>query len=232
LVFCFNNERIDGQLVHKNIEMKIRLKKLMTLILLITISCYSQKPYSFTDIRLGDTLEEVSLILDDLVDSMDKREINPPVFPLSEKKDVHLFARKIELVGGTLDKAVFIFSDHKLAYVEAIGDVEKIFSPTQTGEGSDYMTYTIYRKKGIVISKKTKTIWILNSESMHANLFTWNHPMLLDLESTFSYNNSAKIPDFLSMGASYSKLVPEFRKRSRFVKIDTLNGSDANAPLA
>ena len=95
-----------------------------------------------------------------------------------------------------------------------------------------YAGYSAYWKDYLVAKADEDKVWILTPEAAHPNLFSWDNPYLpSNGGSPKSYSPSAKVPQFIKMGASLDSLQPLLEKASKFTYTMELDGSDPNAQL-
>ena len=140
----------------------------------------------------------------------------------------HLLAYNIQLDNGTLQKAVFIFSDNGLCYVEVRGNAASL-AADKKDDPMIFMDYQVYPSNWLFINTQQDAAWILAAESLHPNLFAWDNPLLADPNSTISYEPSAKVPDYIQIGGNFESMRKKLEAEAKFIMIDTLDGSDPNA---
>lgn len=185
----------------------------------------------FDDFIFGDSVIIVKKSLTKITDSLKVIEISNPNFPLSKYKETHLIAYSIRLKTGVLNKAIFTFSDDGLCYIEAKGNVRKVFGANRNDNSQAFMDYQVFPNDLLFINFKRDAAWILTPESTHPNLFTWNNPLLINPDKPMTYNSSAKMPEFIKMGGSLKTQLPNFERASQIVQVDTLDGTDPNAQI-
>ena len=211
----------------------------MTFVRILFLALFFQTPLVtspqnlpvFNNIKFGDTINTVYQSLIGISDSLKVIKNDNPIFPLSRNKEAHLLTYKIRLKNGTLDKAVFTFTDSGLSYVECQGNVLNVFTTNRVGKSQKFLDFDVYINDLLFVNPTKDAAWILTKESVHPNLFTWNNPLLGDPESKIAYNSSAKLPDFIATGHSFQDLLPGFKRESQIIKVDTLDGSDPNAQI-
>ena len=185
----------------------------------------------FENFKFGDPISVVQKELGKISDSTRLIEISNPSFPLAKNTEAHLLAHGIKVEGGKLTKAVFTFSDDHLSYIELRGNVSKSIQANRENTSQKFMDYNVFAMDLLFIHSKEDAAWILTPESTHPNLFTWSNPLLLDVNNRVKYNPSAKIPEFVQMGGALESQLEKFKKASKLVQVDELNGSDPNAQV-
>ncbi|WP_347174748.1 hypothetical protein [Polaribacter uvawellassae] len=212
--------------------MNIRLKIIFLVLNLVTVlNLNSQIASVFNDFKFGDSINIVQKELSKISDFIKVIEISKPKFPLAKHTETHLLAYKIRIKSKTLEKAVFTFSDNRLCYIEAKGNVLKVFGENRNDKPQNFLGYQVFTNDLLFINKKEDTAWILTPESTHPNLFTWNNPLLIDSNKSMNYNTSVKIPEFIEMGGSLKNELTKFEKESQIIQVDDLDGSDPNAQI-
>ncbi len=133
----------------------------------------------------------------------------------------------VKLENGTIDKVSFTFSDDKLSYIQAKGNVTNLLTKSIKSEAKSYLDYNIYESELLFINIKKDIAWQLTPESRHLNLFTWDNPYLKDNNSNeVKYNPSVKIPSFIRMNESIDSLIPLLKSNSTFIEIRKLKETD------
>ena len=177
----------------------------------------------FNGVELNDPLVVVQKKIRLISGSIRIHKISTPNFPLSKNKEEHLIATEVVLENGTIDQVVFTFSDDKLSYIQAKGNVVKGISSAIKSKPRAYLNYQVYLEELLFIQKKMDVAWFLTSAGVHTNLFTWNNPYLTPNNiSKVHYNPSVKIPDFIKMGEDIANLMPLLKKNSNYIYKENL----------
>jgi hypothetical protein len=198
----------------------------LSYLLTLTLSVQSQV---FENIRLEESLNDVKTKIADISDSIKLIRIDSPVFPLAKKAEAHLIAFNVKLSTGVIEKMVLTFADNKLTYIECKGNVLQTLTKGRSSSPQTYLNYQVYINDLLFIDSDHDAAWFLTKESVHPNLFTWNNPLLENQE--LSYEPSAKLPKFITMEDDLEILESLFKKESRILQKDTLDGSDPNAQI-
>jgi len=198
--------------------------------IIFPVLLFGQGEIMFNNIRLNQSLEEITQTLSVISDSTNVISIDDPRFPLAVSKEDHLVCYHVKTENGIIGKAVFTFADDKLIYIEARGNAYNVFSSIPKDSSSNYLDFQIYENEKLFLKKKEDAVWIMTQEAMHPNLFTWNNPYLNsekinEVESRFS----SKIPKFIKMGAPLEELKPLLKSNSDFITTEELDGTDPNA---
>lgn len=99
------------------------------LFLFFTFLSQAQITISFSDIQYNESRLSVQKKLNAIANDVSVVYITTPNFPMAQNKKEHLIASKVDFDNGTLDKVVFTFSDDRLSYVQAKGDIVKALTP-------------------------------------------------------------------------------------------------------
>jgi hypothetical protein len=185
----------------------------------------------FSNFKFGDSFDVVQKEVTKISDSTKVIKASKLTFPLSKNTETHLLAYKIKIKEETLGKAVFTFSDNRLSYIEVNGNVYKVFIDNREGNSQRFMHYKVFVNDLLFIDKEEDAAWILTPEATHSNLFTWSNPLLKNYKKKRDYNPSARIPEFIKMGGAFKTQLLEFKKASKFIQVDSLDGSDPNAQI-
>lgn len=204
------------------------LATLMFFILPIVI--FAQVESIFNGIKLDESLEKTTQKLKGISNVTHIISVENPSFPLAKNKEDHIVCNNVKTINGTLDKVIFTFADDKLSYIEARGNTFTTFTSTRKDTARTYMDYEVYFKDGLFLNKKKDMAWILNSEAIHTNLFTWRNPYF-NKDYKAKSNASTTIPEFIKMGESIEILKPILEANSTFTNTENLDGSDPNAQL-
>lgn len=149
------------------------------------------------------------------------QQINTPSFPLSKYEEIHLIASKVQLNNEVIAKVVFTFSDDKLSYIQAQGNMQKAFISQRKTTPRTYLDYTVFESELLFINAQKDLAWQLTPESVHPNLFTWNNPYLTTQQEVV-YNSSVAIPSFIKMGDDMNNLLPLLKANSSFINVQKL----------
>lgn len=139
--------------------------------------------------------------MDSISENITVIEIREPNFPLSHNNETHLIATNIRFDGGNLDRVVFTFSDNRLSYIQASGNITNTLVSNIKCDPVLYLNYRFYESHILFIDSDKDLAWQLTSESLHTNLFAWDNPYLYaNKGDVVNYKQSVKVPDFLRMG--------------------------------
>jgi hypothetical protein len=210
----------------------MKINQLFTTLIffILPIFIFAQAENTFNGVKLEESLKTVKKKLASISESSNVITINNPSFPLAKDTEEHLICTNIKTENGIVKRAVFTFADDKLSYIEARGNTFNVFESKRKDTARTYMDYEVYFKDGLFLNKKKDIAWILNPESMHANLFAWENPYLNEGYKANS-NVSNKIPEFIKMGETIETLKPILEANSAFTNTEELDGSDPNAQL-
>ncbi|WP_299212589.1 hypothetical protein [uncultured Aquimarina sp.] len=208
-------------------------KKLLTIIFLIApLIFYSQAESIFNGIKLNESLEGVAKKLGEISKTVDTLSIDRPSFPLAKAKEEHLICSIVKTDNGIINKVVFTFADNKLKYIEARGNVQKVFVNKRIDTARVYLDYDVYVEDGLFLKNNKNIARILTQEAIHTNLFAWENPYLNSgYKDEIKPNDSNQIPAFLKIGASIDELKPLLDAKSEFTNTEKLDGSDPNAQI-
>ena len=213
--------------MYKNVK-----KSLLLGLTLLPILAFSQAEQVFNEIQFYEPLSTVQEKLEGISQSAELIVPEEVSFPLAKLNEAHLVVSNIKTKNGTIGKAVFTFSDNQLTNIEAQGNAIKVLMESDRDSLDTYMDYLVDFKKGILGKVENDKVWILSEEALHINLFTWENPYLNAIHGSVpKYSASAKIPDFLQMGADLETLRPLLEANSDSVYEEKLDGSDPNAQL-
>lgn len=212
--------------------MKPKLKfSILSVILLFPFIIIAQAESIFNNIKLNNSLENVTKKLSEISESTTTISPEKITFPLSEYQEDHLLCTKVKTNNGIIEKVIFTFSDNKLSYIQAKGNVYKAFTENRKDTARTYIDYEVYVKDRLFLKQKEDVAWILTKDSMHTNLFSWDNPYLNESSQIMSAKTSNKIPDFIQMGGGLKTLKPILEANSQFTSTEKLDGSDPNAQL-
>jgi len=198
--------------------------------LVCSASLFSQAESVFNTIELNNSLEKVTEKLSAISNTATLISPKDITFPLAKNKEDHLVCTNVRTNNGIIDKVVFTFSDNKLSYIYAKGNVYETFTEQRKDTARIYMDYKVYVKDKLFLKQKEDVAWILTDEGMHTNLFAWGNPYLNESYSV-KPKKTAVIPPFLKMGGSLEVLRPILESNSNFTNTEELDGSDPNAQL-
>ena len=211
--------------------MKITIKhSILVTFLLVSKSIFSQAEIIFNNVHFDESTSQVEQKLSLIATLDNKITVDKPTFPLASTQETHLIYSNIKTANGTINKVAFTFSDNKLSYIQANGNIYKTFVEKRKDTARAYMDYEVYVKDKLFIKEKEDVAWILTSEGMHTGLFAWRNPYLNENYSA-KLNTGTNIPEFIEMGGALEVLKPILELNSEFTYIEKLDDSDPNAQL-
>jgi hypothetical protein len=211
--------------------MKITIKhSILVTFLLVSKSIFSQAEIIFNNVHFDESTSQVEQKLSLIATLDNKITVDKPTFPLASNQETHLIYSNIKTANGTINKVAFTFSDNKLSYIQANGNIYKTFVEKRKDTARAYMDYEVYVKDKLFIKEKEDVAWILTSEGMHTGLFAWRNPYLNENYSV-KLNTGTNIPEFIEMGGALEVLKPILELNSEFTYIEKLDDSDPNAQL-
>ncbi|WKK67489.1 hypothetical protein [Lutimonas zeaxanthinifaciens] len=191
---------------------------------------FSQIEKQFNGIRLKESLQSVKTKLDKISENSKIIQVKKPLYPLAKYDEKHLVCTGINLEKGTINEAVFTFSDDSLTFIEAKGNVERaLVSQVQDTVSWHYIGYDVYQKQKLFVHKENDVARIMTEEAIHPNLFVWENPYLNGNGKAEPLENTGMIPSFIKMGASYSELQMDLESHSAFTSRRDLPEGDPNA---
>ncbi len=186
----------------------------------------------FNDIRFYQPLEEVKPKIKAIAESVKVIAVNEPRFPLADKKETHLICTNVKTAHGTIKKVGFTFSDDQLTYIEARGNAVNALTDHRKDTAMVYLDYEAYFSDLLFANVVKDIAWLLTQESVHPNLFTWENPYLNAKDGDKQeYYESARVPDFIKMGAHIDELRPLLKSKSTLMNEEQLDGSDPYAQV-
>lgn len=207
-------------------------KSLLLGLAFLPFLAFSQAEHVFNEIQFYQPLATVQEKLEEISQSTELVVPEEITFPLAKMKETHLIVSNIKTHNGTINKAVFTFSDDQLTNIEAQGNAVKALMKSEQDSMGTYLDYLVNFKKRMLGKVESDQVWILSEEALHINLFTWDNPYLTAVPGSVpTYSSSAKIPDFLQMGADLEVLRPLLEANSDVVYEEKLDGSDPYAQL-
>jgi hypothetical protein len=203
--------------------MKVSTKPKLLLIIFLLISAVAQSQVNriLYDIEFGDSFLKVQKNIRKISKSTKVIEIENLSFPLSKYKEQHLVASLVKLKNGTVKKIVFTFSDDKLSFIQAKGNVIKSIVSEAKDKAQTVLEYQVYTSDLLYVNPKLDIVSFINAKTLHLNLFTWSNPYIDSVKET-KYNPSVKIPAFLKMGESLEGLLPILKEKSKLVHIESI----------
>jgi len=204
--------------------------QILSILLCFPLLLIAQAESVFNTVVFNDSLEKVTEKLSAISNTATLFSPENVMYPLAKNKEDHLVCTKVKTNNGIIDKVVFTFSDDKLSYIYAKGNVYKTFTEHRKDTARTYMDYKVYVKDKLFIKQKEDVAWIITDEGMHTNLFAWENPYLNETYSA-KPNKSVNIPQFLKMGETLETLKPILESNSNFTNTEELDGSDPNAQL-
>ena len=204
----------------------------VALLVLLPILLSAQAEAVFNEIRLYESLEKVKPKLEAISHKMEVVTMDSPRFPLAEKLESHLICSGVKTAFGTIDKVGFTFSDDQLTYIEARGNAVNSLTNHRTDTAMVYLDYKAYFSDKLFANSVEDVVWILTDEALHPNLFTWQNPHLDPIGvQNVKYYDSARVPDFIKMGAPIEDLRPFLKANSILMNEEKLDGSDPYAQV-
>jgi hypothetical protein len=212
--------------------MEFKKGLLFSLYLFLPLVFYAQAELIFNDVLLKESLETATQKLNEISETLTLIDVDTPSFPLAKAKEAHIVCLNLKTPKGIISKAVFTFSDDSLTYIEARGNVYKVFASSRTDTARSYMDYDVYVADKLFLNKAQDAARIMTEGAMHTNLFAWKNPYLSPSDLTDSVaNNSSRIPTFLKMGSSLDELKPLLDANSEFTYTEELDGTDPDAQI-
>lgn len=203
---------------------------LLAVLAFFPISLFAEVETVFNGVKFYESLEEVLPKVKEIAKRTKVLEIKKPSFPLSKEKEQHLVCKMIETKSGTIESMVFTFSDDKLTYIEARGNAIESLINSREDSGMIYLGYKVFPKDLLFGDLEKDIVWMVTKEAAHPNLFTWQNPYLTKFrKKNPRYEASAKIPDFLKMGANIETLQPLLKANCLLMNKEKLDGSDPHA---
>lgn len=95
-------------------------------------------------IQYGISVEKTQEKLVSISASLKVVKNNEISLPFAKHEETYLIASNVNLKTGIIDKIVFVFSDDKLTYIEAMGNIQNIFLANLKGLPQMYMGYSVY----------------------------------------------------------------------------------------
>ena len=197
--------------------------------LMLPTLLFAQAENQFNGVNLNESLEIVQGKLNTIVASSKVIDVDQPVFPLAKAREQHLVCTRLKTGSGTIEKAVFTFSDDQLTYIEARGNVGKSLLAHIKDTAGHYLGYDIYDQQKLFIDTKRDVARIMTTEAMHPNLFVWENPYLQAGKKAEALPNTGITPSFLIMGATFDQLHYSLEANSTFTVKEELDGSDPSA---
>jgi hypothetical protein len=120
--------------------------KLKFLVILLFISQLAQAQICtiFNGVEFGEPLIKVQEKVSAISENIRIMNVNNPSFPLSKNKEEHLIACIVKLKNGTIERVLFTFSDDKLRFIQAIGNVVNSIASESKNEAKTYLNYQVY----------------------------------------------------------------------------------------
>jgi hypothetical protein len=160
--------------------MKITIKhSILVTFLLVSKSIFSQAEIIFNNVHFDESTSQVEQKLSLIATLDNKITLDKPTFPLASNQETHLIYSNIKTANGTINKVAFTFSDNKLSYIQANGNIYKTFVEKRKDTARAYMDYEVYVKDKLFIKEKEYIAWILTSEGMHTGLFAWSRCVII-----------------------------------------------------
>ena len=181
----------------------------------------------FDGVQLGDPIESVAEKVKPHCDSIDRIAVEPPSFPMASSIEEHLICEEFSIYDGyiQLDEVSFTFADDALQLIEARGDaVRTVFS-----DNTLHDRYRIFAGPDIkVIEPETDTIWFLNKDGMHTNVYAWSNPYLpTNADRRKQYEASATVPSVFRFGSTREEMMADLDAACRFLSVQEFSPTSA-----
>ena len=155
-------------------------------------------------------------LLEQSCDGLERIDVDTPRFPLAADSETHLICDGLDLASGArLDRAVFILGDGVLVQVNATGGAEALAQP---GEAQQFRDFTAWPDAGVLIDTASDTVWVLNPDGVHTNLFMWRHPALDGAALAEAQTLSFALPAEIRLGETLQVLAPEIEAACAFTR--------------
>jgi hypothetical protein len=155
-------------------------------------------------------------LLEQRCEGLERIDVATPRFPLAAESETHFICDGLDMVSGArLERAVFILGDGVLVQVNATGGAEAL---TQPGEAQKFRDFTAWPDAGVLIEAGSDTVWILNPDGLHSNLFMWRHPALDGAALAEAQALSFAVPAEIRLGETLEVLAPEIEAACAFTR--------------
>ncbi|WP_417496235.1 hypothetical protein [Maricaulis sp.] len=155
-------------------------------------------------------------LLEQRCEDVERIDVATPRFPLAAESEAHLICDGLDLASGArLDRAVFILGDGALVHVNATGGAEAL---AQAGEAQNFRDFTVWPAAGVLIDTARDTVWVLNPDGLHTNLFMWRHPALDGAALPETEALSFAVPQEIRLGETIEVLAPEIEAACAFTR--------------
>ena len=162
----------------------------------------------------GDAALET--LLQQRCDTLERIDVATPRFPLAAESETHFVCDGLDMASGArLDRAVFTLGDGVLVQFNATGGAAAL---TQAGEGQDFRDFTAWPAAGVLIDSASDTVWVLNPDGLHTNLFMWRHPALDGAALPEAQPLSFVMPAEIRLGETMEILAPEIEAACAFTR--------------
>tara|TARA_R110000868_G_scaffold102499_7_gene282259 strand:- start:80 stop:1006 length:927 start_codon:yes stop_codon:yes gene_type:complete len=155
-------------------------------------------------------------LLEQRCEDVERIDVATPRFPLAAESEAHLICDGLDLASGArLDRAAFILGDGALVHVNATGGAEAL---AQAGEAQNFRDFTVWPAAGVLIDTASDTVWVLNPDGLHTNLFMWRHPALDGAALPEAEALSFAVPQEIRLGETIEVLAPEIEAACAFTR--------------
>ena len=167
-------------------------------------------------LAMGAQGPALETLLEQSCDGLERIDVDTPRFPLAADSEAHLICDGLDLASGArLDRAVFILGDGALVHVNATGGAEALAQP---GEAQQFRDFTAWPDAGVLIDTASDTVWVLNPDGVHTNLFMWRHPALDGAALPEAQALTFALPAEIRLGETLEVLAPEIEAACAFTR--------------
>ncbi|SDM63534.1 hypothetical protein [Maricaulis salignorans] len=162
----------------------------------------------------GDAALET--LLEQRCEGLERIDVATPRFPLAAERETHFVCDGLDMASGArLDRAVFTLGDGALVQLNATGGAGAL---TQQGEAQQFRDFTVWPDAGVLIDSASDTVWVLNPDGLHTNLFMWRHPALDGAALPAAQALSFTMPAEIRLGETLEVLAPEIEAACAFTR--------------
>lgn len=162
----------------------------------------------------GDAALET--LLQQRCEGLERIDVVTPRFPLAAESETHFVCDGLDMATGAhLDRAVFILGDGALVQFNATGGAGALAQP---GEAQSFRNFTAWPDAGVLIDSASDTVWVLNPDGLHSNLFIWRHPALDGAALPEAQPLSFEMPAEIRLGETLAVLAPEIEAACGFTR--------------
>ncbi len=145
----------------------------------------------------------------------------PVQFPLAAHSEQHIVCSGMQLPTGEISSAVFVVADDALKMIEARDGAVKALVEPRSDEPVKYLSYHVFDRGQIFAAAEIDAVWLLSTQALHPNLFSWSNPFLTAPDAPAPiYNPSAVLPDVLALGADFETLKPLFEASCPIMNVE------------